>query len=215
MWTIDHIVGELPSILLMIVPGFITLQLVDQYNANKKREALFSVLYSILYSFIAKILYQGALLVYRWLGFSWALDADLKFTLQVVAMFLIALILAWVIIKMKQTKGGAALNRLFDKNTSPHSSVWERALRKRNGAFAIVRTKDGMVYDGVLKSFTLDPDDSNKEVLLTNFTVWHKEQAVNDTVVKLGRAYKDYHNSVLIGRDNIYDIEIFEPGQKK
>ena len=214
---IEKLINHIPEILLYIIPGFISVRMKEIYGLQKRHNELGYALYSILYSFIILLIYR---IITVTAGAVWpSLDAFLeKETVKSCGCLALAVALGILLAKIPQLKPGRWFSKLVNKLSSPEETVWEKAMKNPNGAYARVYLNNGMVYYGILKNYTTDPDDPCKEILLHDYSVkilrdTKEASAESDLFIPFDKqtAKKD---KVLIKRDEIISIEIIPASDK-
>ena len=214
---IEKLINHIPEILLYIIPGFICVRMKEIHGLQKKHNELGYALYSILYSFLILLVYRIITIV---AGAIWApLGTFLeKETVKCCACIALAVALGIFLAKIPQLKPGRWFSKLINKLSSPEETVWEKAMKNPNGAYARVYLNNGMVYYGILKNYTTDPDDPCKEILLHDFSVkmlrdTKEVSAENDLFIPIKKETMK-KDKVLIKRDEIISIEIMPaPGK--
>lgn len=208
---IEKLISHIPELLLNVVPGFISIRIKEIYGLKKKHNELGYALYCILYSFIILLIYRIIAVI---AGAIWAPLGEIlnKETVKSCGCLALAVVLGIILAKAPQSKPGKWFGKKINFLTSPEETVWEKAMKNPNGAHARVYLNNGMVYYGVLKNYTTDPDDPCKEVLLHDYSVTILRDAKeasdeNDLIIPLKKEtlMKD---KVLIKRDEIISIEI-------
>ena len=210
---IDKIIALIPELLLNFIPGFISIRIKEIYGCQNKHDEFGYTIYSILYSFVI-------LLVYRiFTAFVGVVKLPLtaflaKETVKCCACLLLAVVLGILLAKLPQSKPGSWFGRKINELTSPEGTVWEKAMKNPNGAWARVYLNNGMVYYGELIDYTINPDDPVKVVMLYNYElkVRIEEKDSNKSghrllYVGLPKTSKET-DKVLIKRDDIVSIEI-------
>lgn len=187
---LKDIVGVVPQILLFIVPGFLTLKLIEAMTPQKGLEQNETILWSILYSFVVMIIYSFIQRGLCWLTsvcccskvieFITAItpprlqEIENKISYSMIAWhLLIAVAFAYVHIKIFSSKIGEKITRFFNKNIIPGEDLWFKALKSEEGVYARVYLKNGLVYYGVLSDFTANSDDTTKLIVLQKFEVFY------------------------------------------
>ena len=161
---IEKLINHIPEILLHIVPGFISIRMKEIYGLKKRQNELGYALYCILYSFIILIAYR---IITAGIGLiSSSIRAFLeRETVKCCACLVLAVALGILLAKLPQAKPGVWFSKKINRLSSPEETVWEKAMKSNpNGAHARVYLKNGMVYYGILKNYTTDPDDTCKEI---------------------------------------------------
>lgn len=165
---VDKIILLIPQLLLLFIPGYIALIIKTKYLPQKKLDNFDAILYSILYSFIVGIVFE--LLRYiKNLAIPGTVLLGEGYKKQLVFL-LLGLALGCFLTKAPKWKIGASFSNLLNKHLDVNTDVWEKAMRHPDdGAWATVYLKNGMIYEGVLKHFTDDPNNERKELILYDY----------------------------------------------
>lgn len=188
------VIQNIPELLLQVVPGYITLKLIEVYGTQKKKDNFNTLMLSILYSFVIGVVYSAVGHIFVFLvGFcNPRLSGKISFALQTILIkqciyLILSVVLGLFLIKLPKLKFGKWIDRIFNKQQSSEPDVWSRAMQNDHGAWAIVYLKNGLIYTGQLIAYTSEPDVENKEILLSKFTLEVRNDAPNDNTV-----YNDY-----------------------
>ena len=244
--SIDELISAIPQILLFIVPGFLILKMIELFTPKKKVEQHETILWSLLYSFVVQIIYAGCRVAFMWFhnhcgctqsanevaGQGKIQEQLANYDMSAVTIayhLLIAIVFAFIYIKVFNSQTGEKITRFFNKNIVPGEDVWFNTLKTENGAWVRIYLNNGLVYFGMLDEYTSNPDESTKLISLTNFAIMlgpisdEANSAITNVVKKLTKNEKsdeffttvrDYEKNdsarVLLKYDDIVSIELFE-----
>lgn len=208
---LDKMVEIIPKLLLLIVPGFVSLRIKEKYSLEKKLDRFDSTLYSILYSFIIGILYSVLKSI-----LSSIFKVNFLFYHDVVkqASYLILSVgFGYYLVKRSNSTLWYKITKCFNKNLSSEPSVWVKAMQNTNGTWATVYLKNGMIYTGKLFYYSTDPDDEEKAVLLHNYRLEvRKNQPVHNkedfSCIIKDYTYGETNTKVYLDKDDIIAVEI-------
>lgn len=199
------------DLLLLVIPGFITLRIKSVYGIEKRESKFFAILYCILYSFIVSAVYSAVVWIFGKI-FSDFNPSSIPNAVKQISYFLLAVILGYVLVKFKGSRSERFVIRLFNKNLSHESVVWQKAMENKNGAWATVYLKNGMTYVGQLLNYTVDPDEVDKEILLYQYKLYVRQDLSSGNAEDFLHLVKDKtdeaHAKVLLNYRDILSIEI-------
>lgn len=165
---IKDLLEIVPELLLLFIPGYISIKISEKYGLEKKKEHFDIIVYSILYSFVIGIIYS--IIIFSLEHFCVVISTFLEETIVKQIVYLVlAVVLGFVLVKVPPTRLGGFIRCCFNKNVSPESNVWIKAMKNTKGAWATVYLENGLIYTGKLIYYTADPDDEEKELLLSNY----------------------------------------------
>lgn len=165
---IKDLLEIVPELLLMFIPGYISIKISEKYGLKRKEEHFDIIIYSILCSFIIGIIYS--IIIFSLEHFCVVISTFLEGTTVKQAVYLIlAVVLGFILVKVPPTRLGGFIRRCFNKNVSPEANVWIKAMKNTKGAWVTVYLQNGLIYTGKLIYYTVDPDDEEKELLLSNY----------------------------------------------
>lgn len=164
----QELVAIIPELLLLVVPGYISIRIKEKYCLEKKSENYDITFYSILYSFIIGIIYSiiETLFICVWPNTSIFFVID---TVKQFVFLFLAVLLGFFLVKIPQTSIGIWIGHLFNKNLSSEPSVWIKAMKNTDGAWATIYLENGLIYTGMLINYTSDSVDDEREILLSNY----------------------------------------------
>lgn len=200
-----------PELLLLVVPGYISVRIREKYRLEKKSETFDTTLYSILYSFIIGIVYSAieALSICIWAKAADIFKVD---AIKQFAYLLLAVGLGFFLIKFPETNAGIWVGKRFNKNLSSEPSVWIKAMKNNSGAWATVYLENGLIYTGKLINYTTDFNNAEKEILLTNYRLSVRNEdtpKVSEDFCTVIADYTDNSNTkVFLKQSVIVAIEI-------
>lgn len=120
-------------------------------------------------------------------------------------LLLLSVVVAYFLVIYKDSKAEKYVNKIFHSNTKSEPSVWNHAMKAEYGAWAKVYLfNENRVYVGKLINYTIDPEDNNKEILLSSFSSYllDSEEEVDN--------YDDDNKLVLIKCSDIKCIEVIK-----
>lgn len=209
---LNSVVKVVPELLLLVIPGYISLRLKEKYGIEKQRDEFNSILHCLMYSFIIGLIYSIIVaLTSKCPELSLFLSNDL--VKQITILFL-AVLFGLFLTKQSEWKVSKWILKIFNKNLAPDASVWIKAMENTSGAWATVYLKNGFIYTGKLINYTTDPNEELKEILLYDFRLalcCESNSGASCHVLKDNTSREG--SKVLLRYDNIDSIEI-EPGEK-
>lgn len=167
---IDSFVNNIPALLMYIIPGFIALKIRESFGPYEKHEELISVLYCFLYSYIVLMVYY----MFRALVGTFIPNLEnwpLKETIKVFILLCFGVLEGIVIAKVPKLKIAELFIKLINRHATK-DDPWEKAMINDSGAYATVYLKDGLIYEGTLRYYTLEPYAPKKCIVLTNYNVF-------------------------------------------
>lgn len=165
---IKDLLEIVPDLLLLFIPGYISIKILEKYGLERKKEHFDIIVYSILYSFIIGIIYS--IIIFSLEHFCVTIGAFLeRATVKQTVYLVLAVILGFILVKVPPTRLGGFIRGCFNENVSPEPNVWIKAMRNTEGAWVTVYLENGLIYTGKLIYYTVDPDDEGKELLLSNY----------------------------------------------
>ena len=165
---LKDLITVIPELLLLVVPGFISLRIKEKYSLERKHDRFDSIIYSLFYSFIIGIMYS----VVRAILSSLILRIDSFMGLDKVKQagyLLLSVPFGFCIVSAPKTRVGKWIDQHFNKHLSPEPSVWFKAMQNPNGAWATVYMKNGMIYTGQLMYYSTDPEEEERAILLCKY----------------------------------------------
>jgi len=210
---LHEIVGAIPELFLLVIPGYIALKIKQGYSLEKQMNTLDIILYSIVYSFIVQIAFSSISLIASRIGFL-RFEWPNRELIRQISYLLLSVILGYVLVKVPKTMLGIFISKLFNKNLAPFSSVWIKAMKNDDGAWATVYLKNGLIYTGMLINYTTDPNEQTKEILLTSYRLCVQNTGADITPEKFFTVIVDHTDNpdskVLLERSDILSIEIIQ-----
>ena len=196
----------------MFIPGYISIKISDKYGLKRKKEHFDIIVYSILYSFIIGIIYS--IIIFPLEHFCVLISTFLEETTVKQTVYLIlAVVLGFILVKVPPTRLGGFIRGCFNKNVSPEANVWTKAMKNTKGAWATVYLENGLIYTGKLIYYTVDPEDEEKELLLSNYRLSVRNSAEvrknDDFCLDIDDKTGDDNAKVFLSRDVITAIEIY------
>lgn len=209
---IKDLLEVVPELLLMFIPGYISIKISDKYGLKRKKEHFDIIVYSILYSFIIGIIYS--IIIFPLEHFCVLISTFLEETTVKQTVYLIlAVVLGFILVKVPPTRLGGFIRGCFNKNVSPEANVWTKAMKNMKGAWATVYLENGLIYTGKLIYYTVDPEDEEKELLLSNYRLSVRNSAEvrknDDFCLDIDDKTGDDNAKVFLSQDVITAIEIY------
>lgn len=180
--TPNDFVQVIPDVLLYIVPGFLTLKIIEKYSPRKKHLQYESILWSVLYSFVVKIEFAficwfcGPVCqcIFDANGWSFVLTDDTKLLVY----FLLSIATGFLFLKASNSHVGRIITLKFNPNMVPGANIWFESLRTQKGAWATIYLNNGLIYTGMLTMFTADPEE-NKLILLEQYRLMQRTPPID------------------------------------
>lgn len=176
--TQQEFIDLIPEVLLYIVPGFFILMILEAYTQRKKKSPMETILWSIFFSFLVEVALHLVLNIWSKLNTPVAdlqngnINAvkplSLSPTVSIALSVILSGILGFVLVKFTGSKLGRWIVKKLNFNLQPGGDFWFETLKSQTGVWAMVYMKNGMVYRGQVSTFTADPNDSVKMLVLTN-----------------------------------------------
>jgi len=212
------IISIIPDLLIYFVPGFVALRIRINYGMEKRFNSFDTVLYSVLYSFIVGIALSAITAITeafeKEFVFRWFSDPT-RNTINNIVLLLLGVMLGYVLVKSPEWKIGSKIRGVFNSTIEPYSSVWYKAVNNpETGAYARVYLSNGLMYDGILKHYTTDPDEEQKELVLTAYVVRVYQTDNSASLLAFDTEnLGDNNASVLLKYSDILSIEIIRGAQ--
>ena len=208
---IKDLLEIIPELLLLFIPGYISIKILEKYGLERKKEHFDIIIYSILYSFIIGIIYS--IIIFFLKHFCVTISAFLEITTVKQTVYLVlSVVLGFVLVKVPPTWMGKFIRGSFNKNVSPEPTVWVKAMKNTEGAWVTVYLENGLIYTGKLIYYTIDPDDERKELLLSNYRLSVRNNAEvgksDEFCFDIDDNTKDDKAKVFLSWDVITSIEI-------
>lgn len=200
---IEAFVENIPNLFLYILPGYVTLRILNRYNSEKRPPELDIFFYSALYSFIVGIVYNLLVSI---------VNINISATVKQILYFIFAILLGLIIIKVPKTKIGKKINHIFNSNHEPYSSVWIKMMETTGKVWATVYLHNGLIYQGKLINYTTNPNDPVQEIMLTNYRLSVQNtgsmQNAQDFCIVIEDHTEDNSAKVLLHRQEIVSISV-------
>ena len=168
----------IPGVLLYIVPGFFVLMIIEAFTQRKKQAPMETILWSIFFSFLVEValfpinllwnLSQVSLTDLSGTSIDSIAQKPFPIAISIALSVLLAGLLGFILVKLIDSKLGRWVVRKLNFNLEPGGDFWFETLKSKEGDWAIVYMKNGMVYRGQLITYTTDPNDPMKMLTLTN-----------------------------------------------
>lgn len=206
---LKDLITIIPELLLYYIPGYISLRIKEKYCPEKRRDEYNSTAQSIIYSFIIGIVfYFIELITTEVFKSSFFILLDQRFH-QLIHL-LLAVLLGFFLVRFSSSRIGTFVLKRFNKTLDPSPSVWIKALKNEEGAWATVYLRNGLIYIGKMKYYTTDPDDQ-KLILLYSYRlcVRDKEESTPERFCQeIKDTTTDSNSKVLLNYEDIISIEI-------
>lgn len=208
---IKDLLEIIPELLLLFIPGYISIKILEKYGLERKKEHFDIIVFSILYSFIIGIIYS--IIIFSIEHFCVTISTFLERTTVKQTVYLVlAVILGFGLVKCPATSFGGWIRDRFNKNISPEASVWIKAMKNTKGTWVTVYLENGLIYTGKLIYYTIDPDDEGKELLLSNYRLSIRNSAEvrksDEFCFDIEDRTEDDKAKVFLSRNVITSIEI-------
>ncbi len=203
--------AELPLTLLLILPGFLVLQVAFLVSRIRRISAFNATMWSLLLSFllfVAVYLPYAALIsppmgLATWPSFRDALVSPQSLPGGVwIVLYVSAIGLGWGFGKLEGSRVPRRLLLLLRIDLSRHGSIWERAFEENDSCEVFVYTADGRLFLGWPKYFSNDRTDPGPELYLSPVSIW---EPMSGNWVPL-----DYADGVLFHGAEISRIEFLK-----
>lgn len=178
--TPEEFVALIPEVLLYIVPGFIVLKIIEAFTPRKKLAQLETVLWSLFYSFLITLATAVVLWSYRRICLCIKIEGiEIKKgdNIYLAISLGLSLLSGFIITKFSNSVVGEFFTKIFNRNLSTGEDVWFKSLQAKEGAWATVYLKNGLIYTGIVSKYTANPDDEKKLILLKNFRLMVRKKA--------------------------------------
>ena len=114
---IKDLLEIVPELLLLFIPGYISIKISEKYGLERKKEHFDIIVYSILYSFIIGIIYS--IIIFSLEHFCVVISTFLEGTTVKQTVYLIlAVVLGFILVKVPPTWLGGFIRGCFNKNVS-------------------------------------------------------------------------------------------------
>ena len=208
-------IANATELLLLFIPGFISVKLKLKYCDEKHISEFDCAMYSIASSFIILTIYEMLAALVEWLrasrGFFTCYPDISAEAYKTISALSLGWLLGFIKVKVTRSRIGKWINRIFDKNSETYPSVWNAAMDTANGAWAILYLRNGMIYNGIIDTYTIDPNDPVKEILLRNYTLSLRcEHITAGEKMSITIRDKVNNNAVLVDKAEIIAIEIYD-----
>ena len=199
---IKELIESIPSLFIFFIPGYITLYVKQILGHEKDKKDSHTIIQSIIISFILKSIIDVIIYI---IEVNNKKTVQLDYGVQSFILIVLSIITGIVLYKCRDSFIINRINKGMDNNINPEPSVWNYAMKSPKGAWVRVYIKElDLAYVGRLDTYTIDPDDNNKELVLTRFTSYKystREEIEN---------YNDDNKMVLIKYDKLTNIEILK-----
>lgn len=199
---IKDIINIIPSLFLYFIPGYIAIYIKQAYKHYKEQKESHLVIMSVVISFIIKtILNTFIYLINQIFKINFVVNQDL----ETFILLILSILVGYIWIRYKGSKLETKLNKFLNSNTNSEANVWNYGMKAEKGAWARVYLhNENRIYIGKLINYTIDPDEKDKEILLSSYTSYEL-----DTKKEL-EDYDDDNKIVLIKCNDIRFIEILK-----
>lgn len=190
---------DFQTVIFFLLPGFLTIILFFYQIPDRKKSDLsiltFSVVFSVFLSYISALFFGLINLITN-------LRSDLKnegFGYDITRIIL-GVLLALLLAKFVRSKLFVRVNeKVFKINVFPFGRLWNNFLNLPPNTILKIFLNNGMTYVGIIKHFSIDPDDDNQEIELAS-PFYYDSKTGNLSPIK-------ETETVLINRSAIIGIE--------
>lgn len=199
---INDIIDIIPKLFLYFIPGYIALSIKKHFKSEKDCKDTHMIILSIVVSFIITSVTDIALFwISKFMNKQFIISEMNKNLILIFISILIGCL--WVIYYDSSIE--KYINKLLNCNMNSQSNVWNKAMRAPNGAWVRVYLyEQDLLYEGKLENYTIDPEESNREILLTSYTSYSIK--TKDKIEE----YDDDRKTVLINCKDLVNIEILK-----
>lgn len=200
---ISKIIQEIPTLFIYFIPGYVSLYIKENYLHEKTKKDTHLILLSIILSFVIKSSIDFILYIIEKFTKSYVyIDPDVKSFIYIVVAILVGIFM----ILYKDSKLENRINQKLKNNVISEPTVWNHAMKCSNGGYARVYLHDeDLIYVGDLINYTLDPEESKREILLAAFTMY---KLSNNELIEDNAGNENA--TVLIECKDMKNIEIFK-----
>lgn len=196
------LIDNIPNLFIYFIPGYITLYIKQIYRHEKDKKTNHLLILSIVLSFIVNSVVEMILYCIKYFHmFNFIINDTVKTFLLII----VAIIFAIVSIIYKDSKIEGKINSFLGNEVISEPDVWNYAMKASEGAWVRVYLCDeNLIYEGKLIVYTMDPDDKEREILLSSYSSYYfnDREGIEE--------YDDDKKTVLIKCTNIRNIEILK-----
>jgi len=160
-------IGNVAELVLFILPGYLATQLRDFLIRTRKPDNFERFAWSLFLSLVA---YLPTTQVMKWAyggGWRQRTNVSLDNLLFIIVLFGFAMATGYVAARLNTSRRLQGVLRRWHVDTSEHPNVWNEIWQCERGApWVIVRLKDGGECFGALRRYSVDPNDSYRELWL-------------------------------------------------
>jgi len=171
MLDISGFFSDIQSIILYIVPGYMSISVKRHYRQEFNHEEKHLYLLSITYSFVFKMLVDTFVEVYNKVSPE-GNKIELTIQMYIAIILLLALLWSYIITCSPDWKISDWIRKsIFKTNTEPFATVWNKSMRSQEGTWARVYLNEkDMLYVGQLLDYTANPNIEKREIRLRCFS---------------------------------------------
>lgn len=199
---IKDIIEIIPKLFIYFIPGYIAITIKKRFKNQKDYKDTHNIIMSIVISFIITTMVDAIINFVEW---KFTIQLSITETIKNMLLILFSFIIGVLWILYYDSKFEKFINELLNCNIISQSNVWNKAMKASKGAWARVYLHEyNILYEGQLKYYTIDPEDDNKEILLTSYTSYKIDTK------EIIEEYDDEEKTVLINCKNWINIEILK-----
>lgn len=190
---INDLVNNISAFFTYFIPGYLSLYIKRSYLHEKNEKEINMLFLSLIVSFIIKSFCDIFVISFK---------DNIKFVIYIIS----SIILGVLMVKYKDSYTQKKVNDFLGESVSSESKVWNSAMKSKKGAWVRAYLyENNLLYIGMLINYTIDPEDEEKEILLTNFISYNlKEKSV------IENNERNCNATVLIKCNNMVNIEIIK-----
>lgn len=199
---INDIIEIIPKLFLYFIPGYIAISIKKNFKSEKDSKETHMIILSIVVSFIITSIVDITLFWINKLLNKELVISEMNKNLILIFMSILIGCL-WVLYYESFLE--KFINKLLNCSINSQSNVWNKAMKAPKGAWARVYLYDqNLLYEGKLENYTIDPEECNREILLTSYTSYYIDTK------EIIEEYDNDKKTVLINCKNIINIEILK-----
>lgn len=199
---INDIIDIIPKLFLYFIPGYIALSIKKHFKSEKDCKDTHMIILSIVVSFIITSVTDIALFWISKLINKQLVISEMNKNLILI---LISLLIGCLWVLYYDSSLEKYINKLLNCNMNSQSNVWNKAMKAPKGAWVRVYLYEhNILYEGKLENYTIDPEENNREILLTSYTSYTID--TKDIIEE----YDDDRKMVLINCKDLVNIEILK-----
>lgn len=199
---INDIIDIIPKLFIYFIPGYIAIAIKKRFRSQKGYKDTHNIIMSIVISFIITTIVD--IIIYL-IKEQFKVQIEITDTIRNVILILFSFLIGVLWSLYYDSKVEKFVNELLKCNINSQSNVWNKAMKSPEGAWARVYLHEyNIIYQGKLEYYTIDPEDDNREILLTSYTSYKIDTK------EIIEEYEDDKKTVLINCKNWINIEILK-----